>query len=125
MLQTKKYAIPFNKVITKTLPNPTGTSQIEFDNLYQGKLPDVVILTMVSDTDMSGVYQANPFHFQNFEANYLCIQATGEQILLLAYQPNLANQDYIRIYFGVLEAVGLDVSRKLLRSNPRRLCKRL
>ena len=63
---------------------PTGTSQIEFDNVYQGKLP-VVILAMVSDTDMSGGYQANPFHFQNFGANYLCIQANGEQIPSIAY----------------------------------------
>ena len=63
---------------------------------------------MVSDTDMSGGYQANPLHFQNFGANYLCIQANGEQIPRLAYQPNFANQDYIS-YFGVLEALGFDI----------------
>ena len=108
-LQTKNYSIPFNKVITKTLTIPTGTSQIEFDNVYQGKLPDVVILAMVSDTDMRGGYQANPFHFRNFGANYFCIQANGEQIPRLAYQPNFANQDYIRGYFGVLEALGFDI----------------
>ena len=52
VLQTKNFSIPFNKVINKTLTIPTGTSQIEFDNVYQGKLPDLVIVTMVSDTDM-------------------------------------------------------------------------
>ena len=52
VLQTKNYSIPFNKVITKTMTFPTGTSQIEFDNVYQGKLPDLVMLAMVSDTDM-------------------------------------------------------------------------
>ena len=111
VLQTKNYSIPFNKVITKTLTIPTGTSQIEFYNVYQGKLPDLVILAMVSDMDMSGGYQANPFHFQNFGTNYLCIQANGEQIPRLAYQPNLANQDYIRSYLGVLEALEFDIGR--------------
>ncbi|KAF0138562.1 MAG: Uncharacterized protein FD143_3645, partial [Ignavibacteria bacterium] len=53
--------------------------------------------------------QANPFQFQNFGANYLCIQANGEQLPRLAYQPNFANQDYIRSYFGVLEALGYDI----------------
>ena len=109
VLQSKNSSIPFNKVITKTLTIPPGTSQIEFDNVYQGKLPDVVILAMVCDTDMSVAYQANPFHFQNFGANYLCIQANREQIPRLAYQPNFANQDYIRCYFGVLEALGFDI----------------
>ena len=69
MLQSKNYPIPFNKVITKTLTIPAGTSQNEFDNVYQARMPDVVILAMGSDTDMSGGYQANPFHFQNFGAN--------------------------------------------------------
>ena len=86
VLQTKKYSIPFNNVVTITLPIPTGTSHIAFVNVYQGKLPDVVILAMVSDTSMSGGYQTNPFHFQNFGANYLCIHSNGEQIHRLISQ---------------------------------------
>ena len=109
VLQTSNYSIPFHKIITKTLTVPTGTSQIEFDNIYQGKLPDLIILAMVSDADMSGGYQRNPFHFQNFGANYLCMQSNGIQIPRLAYQPDFANRDYIRSYFGVLEALGFDI----------------
>ena len=96
-------------MIRKTLPIPTGTSQIEFVNVYQGKLPDVVILAMVSDTAMSAGYQANPFHFHYFGANYLCIQANGEQIHRLAFQPNFTNRDYIRSYFGGLQALGFEI----------------
>ncbi|KAF0139349.1 MAG: hypothetical protein FD143_3570, partial [Ignavibacteria bacterium] len=109
LLQTTNYSIPFNKIITKTLTIPMGTSQMEFDNIYQGKLPDLVILGMISDANMSGGYQRNPFHFQNFGVNYLCMQANGEQIPRLAYQPNFTNRDYIRSYFGVLEALGFDI----------------
>ena len=54
VLQTRNFSIPFNKWINKTLTIPTATSQIEFDNVYEGKLPDVVILEMVSDTDICG-----------------------------------------------------------------------
>ena len=109
VLQTSNYSIPFHKIITKTLTVPTGTAQIEFDNIYQGKLPDLILLGMVSDADMSGGYQRNPFHFQHFGANYLCMQANGIQIPRLAYQPDFANGDYIRSYFGVLEALGFDI----------------
>ena len=37
------------------------TCQIEFDKVYQVVLPDVLIVAMGSDTDMSAGYQANPF----------------------------------------------------------------
>ena len=51
-------------MIRKTLTIPTGTSQIEVDYVYQGKLPDVVILAMVSDTDMSGGSMQTHFTFK-------------------------------------------------------------
>ena len=109
VLQTKNYPIPFNRVIRKTVPIPTGTSQIIFDNVYDGKLPDLVTLAMVSDRNMGGVYQTRPFHFQNFGAFYLFMQANGEQIPRFANQPNSAGRDYIRSYFVVLEALAFDI----------------
>ena len=109
MLQMKNSLISFNKHIRKIVTIQSGTSKIEFHNVYQPKLPDVVILAMASDTDMSGLYQANPFHFQNFWRTYHCIQANGEQIPRLAYQPNFDNRKYIRSYFRVLEALGFDI----------------
>ena len=71
-------------MITATLTIIRDTYQIEFNYVFHGKLPDVVILAMVSDTDMSSGYQSNPFHFENLVANYLCIHANGEQMLRLA-----------------------------------------
>ena len=109
MLQTTNYSIPFNKVNTKTITIPTGSSTIEFDNIYQGKLPDLVLLAMVSDANMTGGYQRNPVNFQNFGITYLALQANGEQVPRLAYQPNFASRDYIRAYFSVLEALGQDI----------------
>ena len=37
------------------------------------------------------------------------MKANGKQIPSLAYQPNFAGRDYIRSYFGVLEALGFDI----------------
>ena len=86
VLLAKNYSIPFNKDIRKSITIHWRTSQIEFDNLYQWKLPDVLILDIVADTEMSGAYEANPFHFQNFAGNYLFIQANAEQLPWLALQ---------------------------------------
>ena len=109
MLQTTNYSLGYNRVITKSVTIPAGTTQIEFDNIYQGKLPDLIVLALISDANMTGGYQRNPFNFENFGVNYLSMQANGELIPRVAYQPDFANRDYIRSYFGVLEALGLDV----------------
>ena len=109
MLQTTNYTLAYNRIVTKTVTIPAGTTQIEFDNIYQGKLPDLIVLALISDANMTGGYQRNPFNFENFGVNYLGMQANGELIPRVAYQPDFANRDYIRSYFGVLEALGLDV----------------
>ncbi|KAF0155389.1 MAG: hypothetical protein FD188_3140 [Ignavibacteria bacterium] len=109
VLQDTNYSITYNQIKTKVVSIPTGTSAIEFDNVFQGKLPDIVVLAMISDANMTGGYQANPFNFENFGVNFLCIQANGEQIPRIPYQPNFANNDYIRAYFGILEALGYDI----------------
>ena len=109
LLQTRNYSIRYDRILSKILTIPTGTTQIEFDSVFQGKLPDLIMLGMISDTSMSGGYQQNPFNFQNFGLSYLAMQANGETIPRLAYQPNFEEGDYIRSYFGVLEALGFDV----------------
>lgn len=109
MLQKTNYSILYNKITTKTVSIPNGTSNIEFDNIYMGKLPDLIVMAMTTDTDMAGGYQRNPFNFQHFGVNYLCLKANGEQIPRIALQPNFATKDYIRAYFGVLESLGFDI----------------
>ncbi|KAF0154027.1 MAG: hypothetical protein FD188_3312, partial [Ignavibacteria bacterium] len=109
MLQKTNYSILYNKITTKTVSIPNGTSNIEFDNIYMGKLPDLIVMAMTADTDMAGGYQRNPFNFQHFGVNYLCLKANGEQIPRIALQPNFATKDYIRAYFGVLESLGFDI----------------
>lgn len=109
ILQNHNYSIPFNRITTKTLAIPNGTTSIEFDNVYQGKLPELIIMVMVSDANMAGGYNINPFNFQHFGVNYICMQANGDQIPRIALQADFANADYIRAYFGVIEALGYDV----------------
>ncbi|KAF0151262.1 MAG: hypothetical protein FD188_3455, partial [Ignavibacteria bacterium] len=54
LLQSSNYSIPYTRIVTKTLTIPQGTTQIEFVNVYQGILPDLVIMGLVSDANMTG-----------------------------------------------------------------------
>ena len=95
ILQTKNFKIPYKRVTAKTLTIPTGTTSFESDNVYLGKIPDMIMLGLVSDANMSGGYQNNPFYFQHFGLNYLSLKANGEQFPRLAYQPDFANNEWL------------------------------
>ena len=44
-------------------------TSINFDNVFTGALPDLVVVGLVSDADFAGGYKRNPFNFRNFGVN--------------------------------------------------------
>ena len=53
----------------KHLTIPANQTSINFDNVFTGALPDLVIVCLVRDADLEGSYQRNSFNFQNFGVN--------------------------------------------------------
>ena len=41
-------------------------TSINFGNDFTGALPNLVVVCLVSDADLAGGYQRNPFNFRNF-----------------------------------------------------------
>ena len=101
------YRIHMPSIRIKTLSIPTGSLRQEFDNLYMGQLPHRVIMAMVLGANMDGTYGSNPYFFQNFGLNYLVLRVNGELVPRNAYQPDFVNNDYIRDYVQVLNALDL------------------
>ena len=59
----------YSRVQVKHLPIPANQTSISFDNGFTGALTDMAIIGLVSDADHAGIYQRNPFNFQNFGVN--------------------------------------------------------
>ena len=66
-------------------------TSINFDNVFTGALPDLVILGFVSDDDFAGGYQRNPFNFHNFGVNHIELKRNGTFRLSEQYTLNFAN----------------------------------
>ena len=109
MLQQVNFQIPHTKVSLKTQTIPTGVMSYTLDNLFKGKLPDRIVLGMVSDQAATGSYTANPFNFQNFGLNYLALKVNSELVPRIPLEPNFAGNDYLREYLTVLEGMGYDI----------------
>ena len=61
----------------KRLSIPANQTSINFDNVFTGASPDLVIVGLVSDADLAGDYQRIPFNFQNFGVNRIELKRNG------------------------------------------------
>ena len=110
--------IPYTKVLVKHLTIPAGLTSINYDNVYQGVLPNRLLLAFVRDTTMNPAAGANPFTFSNVDLSSLQLILDGEGFPRTPYQPNFQTGDYIREYMGLLETLNLDIGNKTIDLTP-------
>ena len=84
------------RVQLKQLSIPANQTSINFDNVFTGMLPDLVIVSLVSDANLAGGYQRNPFNFQNFGVNRIELKRNGTSRPSKGYTTNFANKQYIK-----------------------------
>ena len=68
---------------------------INFDNVFTGALPDLIIVGLVRCADLAGGYQRNPFNFRNFGVNRIELKRNGTSRPIEGYTPNFATGQYI------------------------------
>ena len=119
MLETVNYQIPHTKVSLKTHMVPNGVLSYNIDNLYKGKLPDRIVLAMVTNQAITGHYQSNPFNFQNFGLNFLVLKVNSQMVPRIPLEPNFAVPgDYLREYMNVLENLEYDIGPNIWSLTP-------
>ena len=92
----------------KHLSIPANQTSINFDNVFTGALPDLVIVGVVSDAYLRGGYQRKPFNFQNFGVNRIELKRNGTSVPHGGYTPNLGNGQYLKAYMTFLHELECD-----------------
>ena len=119
MLETVNYQIPHTKISLKTHMVPNGVLSYNIDNLYKGKLPDRIVLAMVTNQAITGHYQSNPFNFQNFGLNFLVLKVNSQMVPRIPLEPNFGDPgDYLREYMNVLENLEYDIGPNIWSLTP-------
>ena len=98
-------------MIRKTLPIPSGTSQIEFDNEYQGKLPDVANFAIVSDMEVSGGYRKTGLAVKILGQSTFAFRLMGSKYTDWLNSSTFPNRDYVRNYFAVPEGLCFEIGQ--------------
>ena len=102
---TAKY--PLKRVVQKTFAIPTGNLSALQDNLFLSQTPTKLIIGLVASDSFNGRYDRNPFNFQHFNLNYLCVYLEGKQIPSKALTPDFANRQYMRTFHNLMVATGV------------------
>ena len=106
-----------SRVKVKHLTIPANQTSINFDVLT-GALTDLVIVGLVSDADLAGGYQRNPFDFKNFGVNRIEMTRNGTSVPRGGYTPNFANGQYLKAYSMFLQKVECDTGDKSISLTP-------
>ena len=108
MLQETNYVMNYTKVTLKKYTIPAQSSTANFNSLYQGFLPDRVVVCFVRDDALTGSYVLNPMNLEHYDINYIAMTVNGEMIPKVPLQPNFTTGDYIREYMDTLAGLEFD-----------------
>lgn len=72
----------------KRFPVPRGMTTYNFTLHHGGKLPKAIVLAQVATSAAEGSYDRNPFYFQHFSVNKLCLRVNGRQVPSDILTPN-------------------------------------
>ena len=95
LLLSQKIVHHVSRVQMKHLSISANQTFINFDNVFSGALPDLVVVCQVSDADLAGSYQTNPFNYQNFGVTRFELKRNGTSRPSESYSSNFANGLYI------------------------------
>ena len=102
--ETAKY--PLRRVEVKTFTIASGTQSKIEDHLFQGQMPKRIVVGLVANEAFNGTPGTNPFHFQNAGVKKLEVSINGETVMSRPYEPDFANNMYLRSYLSLYQGLG-------------------
>lgn len=103
---TAKY--PLTRVEVKAVTMHSGIHGETLDNIILGQLPKRLIIGFVENKAFNGDRTLNPFNFQNFNINFLCLYIDGVQIPSKPLQPDFkTKQLYVDAYHTLFSGTGI------------------
>lgn len=77
MLEKHNALYPYTKVECRSQSIATGSTSFNWENLFQGKRPNKVVIGFVKSKALNGDYTTNPFNFENCGIQHLALYSDG------------------------------------------------
>lgn len=96
---------PIQRTLAQTFTVGTGVQSFNKENLFQGRMPKLVVIAMVSNKAFAGALTSNPFYFNNYNCNYCGLFRDGESIPDREPYSMIDTDSYVRPYLGMIHAL--------------------
>lgn len=77
MLEKHNALYPYVKVECRSQSIATGSTSFNWENLFQGKRPDKVVIGFVKSRALNGDYTTNPYNFENCGIQHIALYSDG------------------------------------------------
>ena len=105
---------PYMKSVIKTFSLSSGHFAFNADDLFQGDVPNRLVIGCVSSRAFNGAYNKSPFRFYHYHCNYVNFMVDGQSVPSRPLQPDYENNTYLEAYqtlFPDGDDVSLNISR--------------
>lgn len=77
ILEKQNALYPFDKVEVRSVSVSTGSTGYTWENMFQGRRPNKIILGFVKSRAINGDYKTNPFNFENCSIQQIAVYCDG------------------------------------------------
>lgn len=103
---------PLTRSLVKTRQIAKGSLNVTMPNLYNGRIPQTIIVGFVDSAAFTGSLTKNPFNFQHFGINSMHLSVNSKSYPAIHYTPEFAKDMYMREYRCLNDALGIKSSNQ-------------
>ena len=89
---------PYTKSDVRTFNIQPGSYAWGMDDIFQGRVPNRVVVCLIAGQAYSGSFQKNPYNFQHFNCNYVGLFVDGQSVPGDALQCSYKDKHYVSAY---------------------------
>ena len=108
LLKIRQLSTPLLKTEVKTFAVGKGQYNVNLDDIFQEKIPNRLILGIVSADAYAGNLTKNPFNFKHYNFDFMCLYANGQSVPSKALQPKFASDNYVEAFQTLFTGIELD-----------------
>ena len=106
-LRSQPAIYPLTKTDVKTFAVAKGQYNVNLNDIFQGRIPDRVVLGMTSSSAYAGHLEKNAFNFEHFNFEFMCLYSNGQSVPAKALQPKFSSSNYMDAYQTLFSGTGI------------------
>ena len=107
---TELAVFPIGRTDIQKFTFAPSLSVASIPNLYRGALPKHLLVCILDSANYEGSLATNPFNFKNGGCTHAYVRYNGEQIPNPRYEPDFSGNNFVKMYRGFYDQIGIGMS---------------